>query len=136
MGRLHNVFHLWLLHLHSEDPLPGQVRDEEQPAAVHPDVEDDEDYVVESIEDCRINKQMADPSTKRKGLLQYRVRWANYLEGPDNPSWEPYMNLVGSAETVIDYHRRHPTKPKLHSQFRTLASQQDLMMMTLGVFTP
>jgi len=46
------------------------------------------------------------------------------------------MNLVGSAETVIDFHQRHPAKPAMHPSFRDLASQQDLMMMTLGVFTP
>jgi hypothetical protein len=134
MGRVHNVFHPWLLHLHNEAPLPGQTRDAEEPAEIDPNVEDDADYAVEAIEDCRINNSLTDPHKRgrnKKGLLQYKVRWSNYPEGPDNPTWEPYMNLVDSSEAVYEYHQSHPDKPSIHDKFKSLAEQQDLMLVTL-----
>ena len=95
MGKLHNVFHPWLLHLHEERPLPTQTRDEEEPGQLaDPDAEDDTNYKVEAILESRVNRR----------LLQYLVRWTNYPEGPDNPSWEPYMNLADCADLVHDFH--------------------------------
>ncbi|CAA9957706.1 Asp-protease-2 multi-domain protein [Pyrenophora teres f. maculata] len=96
-----------------------------------PEVDDDTEYTVEAVLDSRINKQFRDPELNRKGLLQYKVRWADYPEGPDNPSWEPYMNLVGSADLVIEYHRQKPAKPGPHRKFNTLAGRQDLLMLTI-----
>ncbi|KAI1590430.1 Chromo domain containing protein, partial [Pyrenophora tritici-repentis] len=109
MKRIHNVFHPWLLHLVDDNPLTGQTQDPEVPAEFDPEVEDDTEYTVEAIEDCRINKKLKDPAARGRkgkttqGLLQYLVRWANYPDGPDNPSWEPYMNLADSADTVTRY---------------------------------
>ncbi|KAI0567880.1 hypothetical protein Alg215_12507, partial [Pyrenophora tritici-repentis] len=40
MGKLHNVFHPWLLHLHEEAPLPGQLRDSAPAEFADPDEED------------------------------------------------------------------------------------------------
>jgi hypothetical protein len=138
MGRVHNVFHPWLLHLHTKVPLPGQTRDEEEPVEIDPDVGDDADYSVEAIEDCRINNTLSDPHKKgksKRGLLQYKVRWANYPEGPDNPTWEPYMNLLGSGDMIYEFHRNHPDKPSLHDKFKTLVDKQDLILIVL-VYSP
>jgi hypothetical protein len=114
--------------------LRGQTRDEEEPVEINPDVEDDADYSVEAIEDCRINNTLSDPykrSKSKRGLLQYKVRWANYPEGPDNPTWEPYMNLLGSGDIIYEYHRDHLDKPGLHHKFKTLVDKQDLMLIVL-----
>ncbi|KAG9379362.1 Asp-protease-2 multi-domain protein [Pyrenophora tritici-repentis] len=98
MGKLHNVFHPWLLHLH-EAPLPGQLRDSAPAEFADPDEED--------------------------------VRWTNYPAGTDNPSWEPYMNLVDSADIVQQYHESRPKAPGPHRKFATLAGKQDLLMITV-----
>ncbi|KAI1665643.1 Chromo domain containing protein [Pyrenophora tritici-repentis] len=99
IGKLHNVFHPWLLHLHEEAPLPSQLRDSAPAEFADPDEEDGTSYEVEAVLDSRVNKRLKDPYS-RSGLLQYLVRWANYPDGPDNPSWEPYMNLADSADIV------------------------------------
>jgi hypothetical protein len=144
MRRIHNVFHLWLLHLVDDTPLPGQVQDPEQPAEFDPEMEDDMEYAVSSILDCRVDLTQQDPDTKKrgrptknkpktisKGLLQYQALWADYPEGPDNPSWEPYMNMVESSEMVLQYHRDHPDKPACHPKFMTLAGKQDMPAMKI-----
>ncbi|KAG9380645.1 Asp-protease-2 multi-domain protein [Pyrenophora tritici-repentis] len=113
MGKLHNVFHPWLLHLHEEAPLPGQLRDSAPAEFADPDEEDD----------------LKTPT--RSGLLQYLVRWTNYPAGTDNPSWEPYMNLVDSADIVQQYHESRPKAPGPHRKFATLAGKQDLLMITV-----
>lgn len=118
MNRLHNVFHPWLLHLYEPDPLPHQPIEEEGRI----DIEDDlNDYDVEAIENSRINKRLNDPAKRRKGLLQYLVRWANY-EGDDNPSWEPYTNVTNSADLVYDFHAKNPEKPGPHDDFAALTN--------------
>ncbi|KAK1911210.1 hypothetical protein P3342_011812 [Pyrenophora teres f. teres] len=93
--RVHNVFHPWLLHAVSEDPLPGQPLDDEGHVELaDPEVDDDTEYTVEAVLDSRINKQLRDPELNRKGLLQYKVRWADYPEGPDNQTCYQSGNSV------------------------------------------
>ncbi|KAF7573021.1 hypothetical protein PtrM4_079260 [Pyrenophora tritici-repentis] len=130
MGKLHNVFHPWLLHLHEEAPLPGQLRDSAPAEFADPDEEDGTSYEVEAVLDSRVNKRLKDPYS-RSGLLQYLVRWTNYPAGTDNPSWEPYMNLVDSADIVQQYHESRPKAPGPHRKFATLAGKQDLLMITV-----
>ena len=122
IGRVYNVFYLQLLYLVSSNPLLGQTIDSKEPAAIYLDVVDNKDYVVKAIEDCRVNKTLKNPALRKKGLLQYRVRQASYLEGPNNLSQEPYINLLGSENLVYDFYRCHPTKLAVHAKFKTLAS--------------
>lgn len=131
--RIHNVFHPWLLHLHDAKGLPGQAPIAETPVAIHdPDAEDEQDYDVESIIECRIKRDLRDPLLRnRKGLLQYKVVWKDYPRGPDNPSWEPYMNLVSSADLVYQWHRDHPSIP-IHKKFGNLTGKQDMLFLKLS----
>lgn len=49
--------------------------DSTEPAVViGSDEADDNEFVVEAIEDARINKRRLDPATGRHGLLQYKIR--------------------------------------------------------------
>jgi hypothetical protein len=132
LHRIHNVFHPWLLHK-VEAPLPSQVVDPEgHVEAADPNIEDDTEYVVEAILQSRTDSEQRDPGDRRrKGLLQYLVKWANYPEGPDNPSWEPYLNVVDCADLVYAYHRDNPSKPGPHKKFETLTGKQSLMMLRL-----
>ncbi|KAG9375601.1 hypothetical protein A1F94_013811 [Pyrenophora tritici-repentis] len=98
---------------YEEAPLPGQLRDSAPAEFADPDEEDD----------------LKTPT--RSGLLQYLVRWTNYPAGTDNPSWEPYMNLVDSADIVQQYHESRPKAPGPHRKFATLAGKQDLLMITV-----
>jgi hypothetical protein len=134
MGRIHNVFHPWLLHLYENSPLPGQTLDEEEPAEFNPEADDDMEYTVEAIIDCRINNALKDPHAKgrgkdkSRGLLQYMVKWADYPLGDDNPSWEPYMNLTESSDLVFEYHQRHPGAPPIHKTFQTMTGKQNVLL--------
>jgi hypothetical protein len=133
MSRIHDVFHPWLLHLVEDNLLPEQTQDPEVPAEFDPDVEDDMEYTVDAILDCRLDQTQKDPGKRGrpKGLLQYLVRWTDYPIGNDNPSWEPYMNLTESAEMVHKYHQQHLDKPPMHLKFKTLTGKQDLLAMRL-----
>lgn len=109
MRGIHDVFHPWLLHLYDEQPLPGQDQEPEGPVEVE---EDEMDYVVEEVLDSRMDMTQRDPRRRGRprGVLQYLVKWANYPEGPDNPSWEPYMNLEGSPDLIQRFYNSFPEK--------------------------
>lgn len=130
LGKLHNVFHSWLLH-----PAPQstehQLLEPEGAVDIDPEAEDNTDYEIEAIIDARIDEHQLDPVTQQRGLLQYHVRWADYPIGPDNPSWEPFTNLVDAAETVFDFHKRNPHKPGPHKKFTSLTGQQSLILIRL-----
>ncbi|KAF2126979.1 hypothetical protein P153DRAFT_297112, partial [Dothidotthia symphoricarpi CBS 119687] len=78
--------------------------DKEQPACFNPEANDKTEYAVKRIKDYRVNRRMVNLSIYKKGLLQYLVRWANYLEGNDNPLWEPYVNIIKLLDMVHDYY--------------------------------
>ncbi|KAG9376624.1 CHROMO domain containing protein [Pyrenophora tritici-repentis] len=69
MGKLHNVFHPWLLHLHEEAPLPGQLRDSAPAEFADPDEEDGTSYEVEAVLDSRVNKRLKDPYSQRSSPI-------------------------------------------------------------------
>jgi len=82
---IHSVFHTSLLRPASQDPLPGQVSDDNQPAPEL--VESHEEWQVEEILCAR-------PKAKKKGKgREVLVKWAGYHE----PTWEPIENLADTA---------------------------------------
>jgi hypothetical protein len=123
MGKLHNVFHPWLLHTVDNAPLPGQAQDTD---FVDVDV-DNEDYTVKSVLSSRISKGKRDLNTHKKGLLEYKVLWEDYPKGPDNPSWEPYTNLIGCPNLVQEFHDYNPNKPPMHPHFADLTTRQHIL---------
>ena len=94
--RIHNVFHVSLLDKYRE-PVEGQKPPEPAPIVVG---EDDEEWEVERILDSR----------RRHRKLQYLVQWAGYNH--IQTSWEPAENLENAAETVEEFHRENPQKPR------------------------
>jgi transposase InsO family protein len=109
LSRLHNVFHPWLLHRYENNPLPGQQLDIEEPAELEPE---EVDYEVEAILDSRMDMTQRDPGRRGRprGVLQYLIKWKDYKEGEDNPSWEPYT-IVDAPDLIAQFHRDHPEKP-------------------------
>ena len=69
------------------------------------DEEDEhEEWEVLDVVDCR--------ETKRYGV-QYKARFmGNWDDWNANPSWQPWTDLKNAVDKVMDFHKKHPEKPK------------------------
>ena len=94
--RIHPVFHVSLLKRSIANPFPD--REPEAPAPVL--VEGNEEFVVETVLDCR----------KRRGQTQFLIKWKGY--GPEENSWEPASN-IHAPRLVQAFFQRHPEKRAL-----------------------
>jgi hypothetical protein len=75
--RIHLVLHVLLLESVAGDLLPGQMVTPPPPV----EVEGDQEYQVERIEDCRMYRNQS----------QYLIRWTGY----DQMTWEPARDING-----------------------------------------
>ena len=97
--RIHPVFNVSLLRPAANDPVPGQY----QPAPPPIEVEGLEEWEVEDIVDSRWERR------GRGGpRLRYTVKWTGYDELTEVPA----DHLENAQETVLNFHRRYPSKPK------------------------
>ncbi len=94
---IHNVFHASLLSPHHANTIPDRV------IAPPPPVEFTGQAEVEFVV-----KEILNVRKKGRGW-QWLVDWEGY--GIGDRTWEPWRNLERSKESVVDYHRAHPTKP-------------------------
>lgn len=78
---IHNVFHVSLLRLAADDPLPSQQSDNHQPPAILAD--EGEEYEVEDILQAK----------KVRRQWKVLVKWTGYVE----PTWEPLDHMVDTA---------------------------------------
>lgn len=92
--KVHPVFHVSLLSLASENPVPGQKQLPPPPV----EAGGEQEWEVDAILDSR----------KLRGQVQYLVRYTGY----DDPSWQPPTDLEHAPELVRDFHDRYPRKPK------------------------
>lgn len=93
--KIHPVLPVSLLSRSNTDPYPGQ--NPEPPPPV--EVEGQEEYEVQSIEDSKIDH----------GTLLYRVRWKGWAD----MTWEPWYNLENSF-ALGPFHKKYPDKPGPH----------------------
>jgi hypothetical protein len=100
--------------------------------SIDPESDDEMDYDMDAIEDARINTRLVDPATNRKGLLQYLVCDELTFQKPDNPTWEPYMNVDSAADLVMHFHEQHPHKPAARRPSPSPAPPSD----NIAVLTP
>ena len=127
MGRVHPVFHPWLLHLDNSDPLPGQRIPPPPPVDID---EEGEIWDVEEILDSKIDGRMKDPLTGKKGCLLYKIKYTG-PEAHDNPSWQPFTNAAGSADLIADFHHVYPDKAGPHSSFRKPSEWSPLLALLI-----
>ncbi|KAG9375715.1 Chromo domain containing protein [Pyrenophora tritici-repentis] len=91
-------------------PRPGDAA----PPEVHLGNDGVTEYVVSQVLDSRIRRNLVDPHTGERGLLQYKVEWV----GDDQSEpWQPYHNLRSCKESVQDFHSRNPGRPGPHATF-------------------
>src|ERR671932_1712412 len=94
-GKMHDVFHVFLLEPYIENSIP------ERETPPPPPVGDDLDfYEVEEILDSRT----------RHRKVEYLVHWKGY--NPDDRTWETFDNLIvdGQYPAVPEFHRNNPGK--------------------------
>jgi hypothetical protein len=87
---IHNVFHVSLLKLAADDPLPSQQSDDYRPPAILTD--EGEEYLVEEILDEK----------RVKGKWQVRVKWVGWAE----PTWEP-VEFLDDTTALARYQEEH-----------------------------
>ena len=92
---IHNVFHVSLLEPAHPDPY-STLRNNKPPPV---EVEGEEEYEVEEILDSR----------KRRGKVQYLVRWLGY--GPSDDTWQTLDTLEHAIDALQDFHLAYPQKP-------------------------
>jgi Chromo (CHRromatin Organisation MOdifier) domain len=95
---IHNVFHVVLLEKAFPDKYPQR---KSRPPPI--EIDGEKEYEVAAILDSR----------KRRGNVQYLVRWAGY--GPEDDSWEPRHLLEGATEALAEFHESYPQKPRAPS---------------------
>jgi len=90
---IYPVFHTNLLRPVATDPLPGQ----EQPPPPPIEVDGEDEYLVEKIEDARFNK--------RRKRYEYLTRWVGY----DESTWEPASELWNTS-AAAKFEQQYPEK--------------------------
>jgi hypothetical protein len=118
MDKIFPVFHPWLLHLYQPRPLEGQIQEPQGP--IDPAAPEEElEYYVSEIVDCRLNRRMKDHNTGKMGLLQYKAKYPGWTNWNANPEWQPYWDF-DCDDLVADFHHRYPypQKPRPHASFK------------------
>ena len=89
---------LTLLEPHLANPFPGRIV--APPPAIQ--VDGVEEFEVNSILDSRI----------RRRKLEYYVDWVGY--DVSHRLWEPPVVLTNANDAYQDFHRKNPSRPRLH----------------------
>jgi hypothetical protein len=95
--KVHNVFHVSLLHPAADDPFPGQKEIPPPPEVVERDETSEEEFEVEAVQDSR-----------RKGAdIEYLVKFKR-----GQTEWLKWKDVLPGCEMVVQqFHIDNPSKP-------------------------
>jgi hypothetical protein len=91
--KIHNAFHMAILHPYKEMELHGPNFIETPPD------------LVEGHEEWEVDSVLASRRTGQKKTLQYLVRWKGFPEAHD--SWEPKGNLNNASLKMKEFHDKN-----------------------------
>ena len=94
--KIHSVFQVSLLEPYKDSTIPGRLQAPPPPI----EVDGAEEFEVLEILDSCMNR----------GELEYLVHWQGYEV--HERTWEPATNLENATETIAEFHREYPSKPK------------------------
>jgi hypothetical protein len=115
---VHNVFHVRLLEPVTTNTIPNRIAPPPPPL----EIQGQQEYEVEAILDCKLEKRRKDP-------YLYLIRWIGY--GPEDDSWEPLQAVLNScAELVADYHRKNLHNPPAPPELGAMYAPQPIAMDT------
>jgi hypothetical protein len=100
MRKVHPVYHVSMLELHTPSAIPNRTVKPLPPVEIDGEIE----YEIVEILDTKLDRRRCWP-------LLYLVRWSGY-EGTDKEtSWLPTDELSHAPELVSDFHKVYPLKP-------------------------
>jgi hypothetical protein len=92
--KIHNAFHMAVLHPYKETELHGPNFIEAPPD------------LIEGHKEWEVDSVLASRHIGKKKMLQYLVRWKGFLEAHD--SWEPKGNLNNASLKMKEFHDKNP----------------------------
>ena len=113
MKSIFSIFHSWLLHLENEISLENQHQIDLELIII----DNEFVYEIEEIIDSRINNKRNDLVIDRKKCLQYRIRWANYVNVNTIFVWQIFIDVENVLVVVANFHHKYFDKSKSHDTF-------------------
>ena len=98
--QVHPVFHVSLLKPYCVNTLADWVEPPPPPIGIVTDQIDEREWEVEEILKSR----------KRRGALQYLVKWKGY-SGPDSQTWQSADKVSNAQDLVNSFHHSYPLLP-------------------------
>jgi hypothetical protein len=99
--KIHPVFHVSLLSDAVDDPFPERTIEEPPPV----EIDGEEEYEVERVLDLRLRRR------GKRTWVEYLVEFTG-LPDPSEYKWLPREEMLHAMESVDDFHKAYPKKPR------------------------
>jgi transposase InsO family protein len=101
------IFHPWKLSLAARNPYPGQITDPDDHVILVTNARDDElhqEWEILQVIDCREHGVEG---------IQYKALFVgDWPQWNSDPPWQHWTDLIGAPDKVLEFHDKHPEKPK------------------------